>query len=526
MRDQQVILESGETFSVLGLVDRLRERLPGEKGGSKWGMRRQVEQLPPSLIVTDMGVELIGYLDAHPELTDHPLWQWQLGLRSHSAWRPEAKSDTRFEFIVPRPVRFGFASQRGGRRRAKGRARWYQVIDVAMFCELPDGWGEPDATELLRFGLELKAWANDNQLPILPSVSAYGSRLLRDARFGGGWRRKVPGATNARIRRLLPGNHYQLLTDRRVYNSAHKFDQKSAHHYAALKTRFPHPDRLEAEGFWRQPAPPDGARMGSRGAIHAGTDRHAELLARPGVFHLAVKVPERVAIDNLAIPALRKPGHRWQTVTSAEVEHLQRTPGVKLLDIWCCWTSPDEDDRLREYAFWSGRQLDHADPSMKRWLKPLLLAAYGMLAVKPHRFRNAWRWCKSTDGAIGWQTSYGTLVGIEKSGKRERESATANVLWRALIESAVRLESLTFAQELRAARFRPISVYADAVFTDCTDSRDPPTPPPWRWEGLVHRLEFETAQRYRCDEETRLPGVPRRRGNTDHNKPVFANDAT
>ena len=522
MRDENVLTEAGELFELSQLPARLRERKPGESGRRR--LEPPPEQLPAGIVVTDHGVELVGYLE-QSELRKDPLFNWQLGLRSHSAWRPEAGSRSRFEFVVPKPTRFGFASQRGGRRRAKGRARWYQLLDVAMFCELPDGWGEPDVRELLEFGASLRSWANENQLPVLASASAYGSRLLRDSRFGGGWHRKVPASTNARIRPLLPGNHYQLMGDAAIYNAAHKLDQKQAHHHAALVTRFPGPDRLEASGYWRQPAPPDGARMGTRGPIRAGTAQHAELLEQAGVFHVALSVPELVAIDSLAIPQLRKPGRRWQTLTSVEIDHVRgmRDQGVRILDIWCCWTSPDDDDRLREYAFWSGEQLAHAGAT-RAWLKPLLLAAYGMLAVKPSRFRNAWRWCGRPDGAIGWQTRYGALVGYEKSGRRERESSTANVIWRALIESQVRLESLRFAQQLRELRFRPISIYADAVFA--LGDGTPPAPIPWRYEGLIHHLQFESASRYRSREETRLPGSPRAKGpRIDHREPVFAPDA-
>lgn len=528
MRDGQVLTEHGETFELDQLPARLRERKPGEAGrvasGAGWHATRTEkvsEQLPAGIVVTDAGVDLIGFLD-RSELGKHSLWQWQLGLRSHAAWRPEARSKSRFEFVVPRPVRFGFASQRNGRRRAKGRARWYQVLDVSMFIELPEGWGEPDAGELLTFGLDLRSWANRNQLPILTSASAYGGRLLRDARFGGGWRRKVPAATNESLRAFLPGNHYQLLGDRPIYPRAHKLDQQRAHHYATFVTRFPDANRLEAHGHWRQPQPRELARFGDRGPIKAGSERWRELLDQAGLFVIAARVPELVAIDQLAIPAFRKSGIRWRVLTSVEIEHARRLHGrgVRLLDIWCCWTSPDDDDRLREYAYWSSRQLDRQPPGIKRWLKPTLLAAYGMLAVRPNRFRNAWKWCGPGDGAIGWQTRYGTLIGTERSGTRERESQTANVLWRALIESQVRLESLTFAQQLRAQRFRPVSVYADAVFA--TGQGTPPAPLPWRYEGVVTDLEFESPQRYRSREELRLPGTPRRRGfPVDHNEPVF-----
>lgn len=509
-REQLAITEDGETFDLPGLVERIRDRKRGEHGRGRYVP--PPERIPPAVVLTDHALDLLAYLE-HSKAADSPFWQWQVSIRSGTAWRPEARSRRPREFLTPRPIRFGYASHDAkGKPRAKGRAHWYLLLDVTAFCELPDGWGEPDARELLAFGLDLRAWANREHLPILATVSAYGSRLLRDSRFGGGWRRKVPAATNRRIRRLLPGNHYQLLGRvGRSYPTAHKWDQHAAHHHAALISRFPHPDQLDARGWFRRPAPEPGTPMLYRGAIHAGTPAHRQLLSEPGMFVLAIKVPEQLAIDPLVIPALRTPGTSWQHVTSAELPAIREHPDVKLLDIFACWTSPEDDDRLREYAWWSGEQLDAAGTSPARlWLKPLLLAAYGMLAARPQRFRNGWRWCHQPDGMIGWQTRHGQLVALERATSKEREPQTANVLARAIIESQVRAESLAHARRLRTAGLRPVAVYADAVFAvGRVTAPETLSPAPWRHEGIIHDLTFESPGRYRSREETRLPGVPR-----------------
>lgn len=513
MRDERCLSETGELFDLAGLVERIRERKHGELG-RRGPLRADLpDRLPACFIVTDNGLDLQGYLD-HSAAADSPLWNWQMALRAPSAWRPEAKSKSKAQFLEPKPVRFGYASRGPDEKRSsKGRACWWEVIDVHQFCELPNGWGAPDVAELLRFGLELREWANLNRLPVLASASAYGSRLLRDARFGGGWRRKVPSGTNAALRSKLPGNHYQLLTAAdKSLPEVHKLDQQAAHHHAALANRFPHPDLLRADGWFRRHPLREGTKAQGAGAIGAFTDRWYELTSRPGIFTLAIHVKERLAIDSLQIPALRQAGTHWRTVTSVELAHLKRLEGngVGLGDIWACWTSPEVDERLNELALWSLGQLEGIDQRRKGWMKPALLAAYGMLAVKPRKFRNVWRWVTRPDGAMGFQTRYGQLIGYERAGKTERESQTANVLWRALIESSVRLESLTFAQQLRVQGFRPVAVYADAVFV--TGDGEPPAPAPWRYEGLIHNLTFETPSRYRSREETRLPGSPRFRG--------------
>lgn len=503
-RDGLCAVESGETFDLPGLVERVRDRAPGEDGGTRYGLP---EQLPPAIVVTDDALDLLGYLD-QSNAAAGPFWQWQVSISAHGSWRPEARSKPRTQFLIPRPVRFGYASRRGSLRRKHGGARWYLLLAPTQFCELPDGWPALDVPELLRFGIQLREWSNLQRLPVGQSISAYGGRLLRDARFGGGWRRRVPAATNAALRRRLPGNHYQLLG--RVdltYPEVHKFDQAAAHHHAALTARFPHPDGLQAHGWYRRPPPANGQRVTGAGAVQAGSREWRALIKQPGVFVVASRTPALIAADPLTIPAGRGEGLRWRTVTSGELTHL-RALEARVGDIWCCWTSDETDDRLNEYAWWALKQT--APEGTSKWLKPLLLAPYGMLAARPRQFRNGWRWTAKPAAAVGWPTRHGHLIGIERVGAREREPQTTNVLWRAIIEAEVRQRSLTFAQLLRARKLRPIAVYADAVFA-VGRFELAGVPAPWRYEGVIHELEFDSPARYRAVEETRLPGTPRGR---------------
>lgn len=497
VRDFTCLLETGETFPLEELPRRLRDRSHG--GANKF----EDPPLPPAIVVTDQGVDLLAWLDGS-ELAEDPFWQWQVALTEMSAWRPEARSQrVRAVSLQPRPLRFGFASRMNGRRRAHGAARWYQLVDVHRFVELPGGWGECDMRDLMKFGVELRDWCNRAGVPVGSSASAIGGRLLRDSRFGDGWRRKVPAATNARARKLLPGNHYQLLTaaDKRI-PEAHKWDMARAHHWAALNVRFPHPDTLDVRGFFRH-APTDGS-----GFFRTGSRAWKRELERPGMFIVRVDVPERVTLDPLVLPMLRRPGRRWVGLSSEEIEEVRRL-GVDLGDIWCSWTAEDTDERLNEYSFWAQRELQQADAP--RWLKPALLAAYGLLAAKPRGYRAAWRKVHRPAGGIGWNTAHGVLLGVEVEPGRPREPQTANVVWRCLIESRVRLEAIRFARDLRAARLRPVAIYADAVFATGDIPGTHGVPPPWRYEGVIHDLTFDGPSRYRSREETRLPGIPRRR---------------
>jgi hypothetical protein len=519
MAEKLCATEDGETFTLDELVDRIRERKSGEVGGHRY--KPLPERLPPAMIFTDNPVDLLGFLDASPAAGSR-FWQWQVNVRSSGGpWRPEATARRRRTYLTPKPARFGYASRGpNGERRAKGGALWWSLINPMDFL----GELEPlsHVGDLLQFGLALRDWSNLHKLPVLASPGAYGTRLLKDSRFAAGWRRKVPAATNARLRPHLPGNHYQLVGKPALsYPRAHKFDQAAAHHHAALTIRFPHANELDARGWFRRPQPTNGARVHARGGILARSKQWEALTKNAGMFVIAIDVPEIVTLDKLNLPCLRRPGRRWWAITSVELEHIHgmRDQGVELGDIWCCWTSPRDDDRLREYSWWAQDQLRDIDERSKRWVKPLMLAAYGMLAVRPSKFRNAWRWCRHPDGAIGWHTRYGQLVGLERSTKEERESGVANVLWRALIESKVRLESLTFAQKLRAQGMRPLAIYADAVFATGRLPADS-LPAPWRYEGEIHDLSFEAPSRYRSREETRLPGTPHRTRGEGGNKLV------
>lgn len=509
MRQERCALENGETFGLEGLVDRIRERRNGETG---W--HDLPDRLPRSIILVDNSIDLLGYLN-NSRCASSPFWQWRVSLRDRTAWRPEASRRCTHSFITMKPVQFGYAKavrQNGVLRRRKGNTGLFHLmICPSMFCELPGGWPELELRDLITFGRELRDWTNHARLPLLASVSAYGARLLKDGRFDDrSWRRKVPAATNRRLRRRLPGNHYQLLTRPGLTHlTVHKFDQDLAHHHAALTNRFPHADQLDARGHYRTDPPRNGTPAHGPGAIRTGSSEWSELLTHAGLFHIAITVPQRLLGDPLQLPQLRTPGATWQTLTSVEVEHARRIPGVRLGDIHTCWTSPDDDDRPREYAWWAGQELQAAAGESRRaWLKPLLLAPYGMLAVRPGRFRSAWRSCSRPDGMVGFTTRYGELVGYERGTGRPVEPATVNVLWRAIIETSVRLESLRFARELQEQQMRPISIYADAVFA--TGSPPERLRPPWRHDGIVHHLTFETPGRYRSQEETRLPGTPHR----------------
>lgn len=490
------------------LVARLRER-PAGRPMTK--ASRDAEQLPAAIVVTDCGTDLLGYLNSRRELADNDFWQWKISLREHSAWRPEAKSKSQRVFTRECVDLFGFASKRGDRRRAGGRSRYYQVLDPAHFSDAAGrmiAGGYEGLEALLRFGQDVREFCNEQGLRMASTAAGIAAQLLRDPRFWPKWRRKMPAADNARARAQLPGNHYQLLVDELAAPAdAHKMDMSSAHHTMAALGSFPASDTMRCHGNFRHP--PDAGAAYELDGLGERRGLGREILEQHGMFCVALNV-RRAAITPFSLPAVRAPGRHWRYVFSTELPELlelERRRLVRIERIEAAWVGPEVDEGLSEYAWWSVDQLRRASSYRRKWLKPALLAAYGLLAAKPRCHRNAWCWANA-DQDIVIHTRYGDLFGVERATKRPRESPTVNVIWRGLIESALRSTVLQRARELEQLGHRVVSIYADAIFTRGGEG-PPPAPPPWRYEGVRHNLKFYGECHYASQEEVRLPGIKR-----------------
>jgi hypothetical protein len=499
--------QAPELITLEQLVERLRERPPGRPMTKA---SRDVEQLPPAIVVCEpgSGTDLLGYLNSRSELTSSRFWQWKVSLRDHSPWRPEARSQR--VFTRECVDLFGFASKRGDERRAGGRSRYYQVLDPAQFSDAAGRMvvtgGYEGLESLLRFGQDVRAFVNEQGLRMATTAAGVAAQLLRDPRFWPAWRRKMPAADNARAREQLPGNHYQLCVDELAPPAdAHKLDMHAAHHTTAAFTEMPAADTFRCHGNFKHPPAAGAAYELDDFPERRGLGR--EILEQHGMFCVALNV-RRAAVGTFSLPAVRQPGRHWRYVFStelAEILELERRRLVRIERIEAAWCSPDVDRGLSEYAWWAVDQLRRGDSYRRRWLKPALLAAYGLLAAKPRRHRNAWAWANS-ELSIVIHTRHGDLFGVERATTRARESQTANVIWRCLIESALRAAVLARARELEREGHRVVSLYADAIFT----RGDPPAaPPPWRYEGVRHKLKFYGACHYASVEEVRLPGIKR-----------------
>ena len=106
---------------------------------------------------------------------------------------------------------------------------------------------------LLKFGIDVRDWCKEQNVPLPTSLAGIANALLRDPRFWPEARGRVPKATNERTREYLPGVYSQLLARTRVRHQAVAIDQRTAYHRAAQEVATPDPTTLFARGYFTQP---------------------------------------------------------------------------------------------------------------------------------------------------------------------------------------------------------------------------------------------------------------------------------
>jgi hypothetical protein len=513
MMDEQACYE-GELLSLSDTVGALAE-LRG-----KWTSRR-LPQIPPALVVTDDPGALIGMLHRRFSRHQEPnslLWQYRVSLRSSSMWLGRHASP--YTALSPHLSMFGWAAQRGKTddpnciRRAHGRSRYYLVLDAFGWptaADILEGYPGLLVEQMFRFATDLQAFCSEQQLPLGVSPAAIAGALLRDPRFWPTPRRKVPTATNARARKALPGNFYRLVLPRpasqdgeplRLRGEVLELDQNTAHHAAAMRIRPPHTDTLYAWGRFYAPPPPPSQDLD--GLELVDLDR---IRSEHGLLLCAVE-SHGARMDPLSHPVVNHNGIRWRYLWTPEVPLVQSIPGAQVLGALAGWTSNQIDEGLCEYAWWAQEHLLHSDASRRRWLKPALLAAYGLLAAKPRPFMNLFRWAHGEQLAVTFPSGH-TLHGY-RTETDLGEPATANVIWRGMIEAQVRAESLRYARTLRTQGWRVVSIYADAIYVLAHDNSDdtPSLPAGWRLSQRLHSVQFLSPTHFTSDEIDKLPGIP------------------
>lgn len=366
--------------------------------------------------------------------------------------------------------------------------REYKTADRSLAAVI--GWAE-----MVREFLE------ENDLAFRATQTGIAAQLLRDPRFYPEARRKVPKATNALARNKLPGNLYVHNANRLATYDALEVDQQSSHHSCARDLVFPCSNTLYAKGYFRT--------LEDKPFAMRGTRFFDKLISQPGLFYAKLRVPRLGPNRSLFVTpnadnaGTDQDGCRVAFVYSNELDELKRC-GVEILYLIAAWTSKETDTGLNRYAEWSLSEIEKCDADRKRWMKPLLLSGYGLLATKPRKMQAAYLRGK------GKQTHYhigrGRVMRFFKyESANPHEPGFVNVIQRGMIEAETRLRSLQMARFLESHGCDVLLVYADAVFVSPRERQLPLLPPGWTTQEITNAY-FPNANQVVCDQFAKIPG--------------------
>lgn len=445
-------------------------------------------------------------------------WQWRVTpverrrLKHHRKDKPTVSRDVVVNY-------FGF---RFPRSSGKGFNTFYHYpLDTITFLGGSIFKCFPDSRDplraLIQWGTDVRQFCADNNLKVSPTTGGIAAQLLRDPRFIKSPRRKVPRATNDRARDYLPGNYYELfIPEGATVKSALYLDMTGAHHYAAARVTFPHPDRLYARGLFRHP-PDEIAGRDVWARAHTPKcdsilDTHGLMLARISIpSHLRRRNDTAGFADTAGIfppPWLNRPaGIRHAYIYSNELPMIAEY-GATLEGIEAAWTGSTTDNAINLYAEWCQQETGRMTPYRRAWAKPSLLSAYGMLAARPRHREFGYREAERGEDHV-YMTAGGPLPVKALRSDSEIDSPIANVIARGMVEAQVRREVLTLARDLHKRGCRVIALYADSIILS-DDSPLPLLPDHWRVKTELTRLEFFNPVSFRSEEMVRLPGVPDR----------------
>lgn len=471
---------------------------------------------PPSLFIAEGACRLLCRLN---ELfRDDPLWQFKVRPieRTRNA---HTTTKAKFSYSGLNVDWFGFTGApapdgpRGGKRREANR--YHRVLDPATFCgvmpaivldALSDTNGDAEGLceALYLWGRSVRGWCEEQGLRVGSTNGGLGAQLLKDARFYPEARRKIPGFINEAVRPHLPGNYYRLFCQLETEYDAFYLDQVSAHHSIAATVALPDANNLFAYGHHKSLIDKPGV---PKSVLKRVLTMHGSLYCRVHVPHLPA--------NSFPPPWAAKHGRHLAYVFTNELQ-LAYDLGIRVEYVIAAWVSPDRDTGLAKYAEFSKQQLKQATPLQKEWLKPTLLATYGILAAKPRRFKSGYARAKQGTHE-DYPAGAAMLPVVERVAQKESEPAVANVMHRAMIEAETRKRSLEMAREMAKYHgFKVLGIYADSVFLEARDKEGfnlplPLLPPEWKLQAELTHLRFHTPVSFTSDEMAKLPGTPRLR---------------
>lgn len=445
-----------------------------------------LEEEPPSLIIGyDIGLTVKLLDEWH---NDNELWQIKAYTAERKAFRVNGEEpricweDTIFAAV-------GFR-----RRHGSDKSRYHACIDPNTFQQrLRLG---PALSNVVGFARALRGFCERNDLAIRSTAAAIAQQLLRDPRFWPEPRRKVPKATNRNCRPHLPGNYYELKGKPDFPYPAHYVDYKNAHHTIAAEIDLPHPDDLYAHGYFADCKDKIYARRGDYA--------YDRILKEHGLLCVKAKVPHRWKRGRNVPEDLRnrKAGAHKLFLYTNEIAWLEDC-GLRIEYIIAAWTAEKVDEGMKSYAKFCIATITSASANDKAWLKPLLLAAYGILAARPRKLSVAHK--RGAGYGANFAVHSSVIYLRHYQSGNDFELPICNVVARGLIEAETRKRVLRMADYAKECGARVLSIYADGIFM---------TPPPhlffmpenWRIKEEISRIHFQNAVSFVSENLTRQPG--------------------
>jgi hypothetical protein len=334
--------------------------------------------------------------------------------------------------------------------------------------------GDASITSLLQWGIDVRTWAQEQDLELRVALSGYGSQLLRDPRFYPEPRRRVPRATNERVRPALPGNLVRLVSVEPgpLSRNVTSIDQRSAHHRIAQSIALPDANTLFARGYFNDP---ENGKIWAR----RGTRLYERTINQPGLVYV-IATSRLTAPNEFRLLAQNFTGQRGIYLWTNTVPFLEST-GTRIDGIVAAWTSTTTDSGLSQYGNWAQSQIESASPARKRWLKPLLHSTYGLLAARPRPLQIG------HNGRTNAGKHSTFLLGTRTFPVTERTMSNwqpvfVNVAQRGMIEAETQLRSLRMAQELTDAGCEITHIHTDGLHVV---GELPLLPDTWDIKGLT-----------------------------------------
>lgn len=371
-----------------------------------------------------------------------------------------------------------------GKRYRPGSVKWV-VLNLELFCE---------STDIEQAGRALVELAERRGISPRTSPGAFGAAMLRASSEWNRKRTPAPWFISEAAREQLPGNFYIRRAGYNSVQGAYYLDQKSSHHSIVSSIGMPHPKYLHARGHYR--AVEDGRTPPWKESLPD---------AQIGMVRAVIEcdfLPD--SVRHLYPPWAHESGKHSRWIWTPELRLFDRR--IRLRWISASLTSCRADPVLQEYADWSLSQLARDDAHAS--IKPALLAAYGMLAVRSRQKITHYSVHGRTKPARAEVVKLPLLPKVYRSTVESRRvPSIQNVVARGVIEAECRARSIELARRLESEGREVVHIYADGLIVAC-DALPLDLPEYWSVKMSLSEVSGPEDNQIVSREIVRLPGIP------------------